>query len=191
MNPHEWETRTANEPMAFTPAELWRGARNTWCVFMALMVSGLILMMVISTALVGNGALSLPILIAFTVGYASVIGGGVSLIVMIAGAPVAGLIGKSLRREPRVRVHLLVYSLLGLSIGALTVIVSALLLDTGRIQDLLRNPLILIVACSATLAIPLGWWASARRALREDRGITVRRRRAPRPDPDAIAEDAV
>lgn len=190
MSLHEWDTRTPSEPMAFTPAELWRGARNTWCVFMVLLISGLILMLVMSTVFVGHGVLSLPILIAFAIGYAAVIGGGVSLIVMLAGVPIAGLIGKGLQREPRVRVHLLAYSLLGLSLGVLTVVVAALLVGTGRIQDLIGNPLILIIAGSATVAVPLGWWRSARRALLEDRGITVRQR-APRPDPDALAEDAL
>lgn len=191
MSAYELKVRTAERPMAFTRAELWRGARNTWYVFMVLMNLGLVLMMVFAALFFGNGIFELPILLAFTLGYAIVFGGGISLIVMIAGAPIAGLVGKALQRESRILVHLLVYAALGLLIAVLAVIAVALLFGATAIQYLGQNPIILIVAGSATAAVPLGWWMTTRRALREDRGIIVRRRRAPRPDLDALAEDAL
>ena len=183
------DTRTPDEPMAFTPAELWRGARNAWCIFMMLMLGGLVLMIVVSMPFSGGAALSALILVAFAVGYAGVIGGGIGLIVMLAGAPLAGMLGRALRREPRVRAHLMAYGALGLLLGGLTVC-GALMIGAVPANAFAANPLVLIIACSAAVSVPLGWWSSARRALREDRGTTLRRR-APRPDPDALAEDAL
>ncbi|WP_406250200.1 hypothetical protein ACI7YT_08535 [Microbacterium sp. M] len=39
--------------------------------------------------------------------------------------------------------------------------------------------------------MPLGWWLTARTALRSDRGISPRRRRHERVDVDALVEDDV
>ena len=177
--------RTVEEPMAFTRDELGRGAFCSWGIFMGLMLGGLIVMFI------GSGFQSAPTsgwisligtALAFGL-FAGIIGGVVSLLVMALGMPVAWLLGRALRRVAALGIHLLVYSAFGIVVGAAAMWAVSLFFPGGVIE----NPVGWIVAASAFVAVPAGWWFAAHSALREDRGVAQRRRRAP--DPDAEFED--
>ena len=183
--------RTAVEPMAFTRDELGRGAFCAWAIFMALMQGGLTIWM-----LAGSGLTTMSfspvswwstlVGTVLLVGiYAGLIGGVISLLVMVLCLPVAWLLGQALQRAPVLGLHLLAYSALGVVVGAAARGAVWLLFPGGGIE----NPVGWIVAISAAVAVPAGWWLTARRALREDRGSV--RRRSGAPDADAEFEDTV
>ncbi|WP_102192206.1 hypothetical protein [Microbacterium aurantiacum] len=172
--------------MAFTRDELARGAFSAWGIFMGLMLGGLIIMFI------GSGFQSAPTsgwgsLIGTALGiglFAGIIGGVISLLAMALGMPVAWLLGRALRRVAALGIHLLVYSAFGIVIGAAAMWAVSLLFPGGVIE----NSVGWIVAGSAFVAVPAGWWLTARSALREDRGWARRRRSAA--DRDAEFEDA-
>ncbi len=117
--------------------------------------------------------------------YAGLMGGVISLLVMVVGLPFAWLLGRALRKVTTIGVHLLVYSVLGVVVGAGAMWSVSLLFPGGAIQ----NPIGWVVSTAAAVAVPAGWCLTARSALREDRGLARHRREAP--DADAEFEDTV
>lgn len=184
--------RTAKEPMAFTRDELLRGAFCAWGIFMALMLGSLTTwILAASTARSSLSTTSWQCVVGFLlmVGIPAVLVGGVSsLLVMALGLPVAWSLGRALRRVAALEIHLLVYSALGVVIGAAAVVV---LSSSPFPGDVTAEPIgwtvavAVVVALPAAVAVPAGWWLSARSALRENRWSAKRGR-----DADAEFEDA-
>ncbi|MCR2814606.1 hypothetical protein [Microbacterium jiangjiandongii] len=155
---NEWP-RTDLLPMAFTTAEFVRGAMAAWIGFIAFATCGYAL--VLQAFVVVAAVFYLP----WSVG------------ALIVGAPAAYLLGWSLRRIRPMIVHVLAFGALGAGIG---LVATALFLlvrgdgDGGALYYLVN------VALSA-VCVPLGWYWTARRALRPRVGAI---------DHDAVAEDA-
>lgn len=198
---HPFSPRTAQEPMAFTRDELGRGGWYAWVVFMTLMLAGLNVLIFVASA---PSALSTPSFsgvlltsVMMVTIYAGIIGGAVSLLVMALGLPLARLLGRALRSEPALSIHLAVYVTLGLVFGAATVGIASAL--TGI--PIMQNTFGAVLGVAAALAVPAGWSLTVRRALRDDRSLTPtrrgrhhekRRHGLPRgADADAAFEDAV
>ncbi|MBO9626748.1 MAG: hypothetical protein J7484_10275 [Microbacterium sp.] len=178
--------RTAAEPMAFTNDELMRGGLWAWAYFLLLLVLG---MGVLSglTAIDSSSAdpgTAVTSFLLFAV-VALIIGAPVSLILMPVGVMLAKPLGHLLRRTRRMSVHVVVYAALGAAVGF-----GYIAIFRG---DRLWAPLaiwdgiILVPAIAVAVAVPLGWWHTARRALDEDSGLRQQRRRV---DADAVIEDA-
>lgn len=181
--------RTREEPMAFTRDEFGRGAWWSWFTFMTLLGFGLSAYSISIQASASSDSLVvvLYVMVLF-LGYGALIGGVVSLTVMIVLSPVAWMIGRALRRARALALHIAVYTLLGVAIAALAV--AALLVYGWDPGATLGNPVILICLVATVASVPTGWWISAHRALREDRGVH-RRHLSSRRDVDALFEDGL
>lgn len=173
--------RSASEPMAFTRDEFWRGAWSAWAIFVALMLSSVL----ISVAITSPALLLSPMWILILLGATALYGGGIGLAALIAGSPIAWAMGRMLRREPRLRIHAATYVGLGILMGALAFAVLRLLWGPSGLGD----SSVSLIVLSAIAAPPLGWWRSVRTAHREDLGLRRRQRR--RPDEDAAFEDSL
>ena len=179
--------RTPQEPMAFTPIEFGRGAVLAWCVFMALLLGALIVFALGDLVREGihgdtvhvESSLGIALLVVV---YAGFLGGAMGLVAMALGMPFAWLLGRSLRRVRRTVVHVLAYAAFGALAGSLAV--GALHLSGAH----LLGPLAISLG-GVLIAVPTGWWFSARRALREDRGLITPQH--PSLGPDEQAEDAL
>lgn len=169
--------RTPEQPMAFTPDELLRGGLTVWLTFLAVLATlfgmGAIPMLGSDVNLGGVGSYLGMLL------FIVVIAGLVSGVVLVFGLLVTRPIALALRRVRSIAVHTVVYALLGAGIGILylTVITGghptnlftetlASALATGNIVVVL----VLSPAIAATVAVPLGWWLTVRRVLRQDAG---------------------
>lgn len=171
--------------MAFTRDELLRGAIAAWAIFMALLLIATTLLVGASSLLPGwsSSALDAIPLVLGADGIVLVVGGAISATVMALGLPVVRSLATRLRREPRIPVHVLVYTALGAAIGILLFIAVHAAVGTFAITWL--DAVIALPALFSTVAVPLGWGIAVRSALRSDRGI----RQRSLPDPDADFED--
>lgn len=174
--------RTPRQPMAFTTDELLRGGMAAWVIFLILL-TGATAAVGIDSAIRygGDGWLIAVIPIVLLVA------GPISGIVMVFGVMLARPIGYAMRGVGSIPVHLLVYSILGIVVALLYLTV----VSGGRPFEFLSfygfGLFSLHPAISAAIAVPAGWWWTARRALREDAGLIRRRRAAV--DRDATVED--
>jgi hypothetical protein len=180
--------RTAEKPLAFTDAELLRGGFTAWVVFMVLLVIGEtvhLAMLYPRSALESAPEHLLGLL--FVLLMIALVGGVVAAFVVPFGIAIVLPIALALRRVRSARVHLAVYALLGAALGGAYLVA----FRGGRPFDpvIPWDYFVVIPAASATLAIPLAWWWTARRALRIDAGLLTPRPR--RQDPDAECEDRV
>ena len=85
--------------------------------------------------------------------------------VMALGAPVARCVGDRLSCTRSLGVHLTAYTLLGIAVGGIYLLVA------GCWWGWMRPGLHLFAwapAVAAAIAVPLGWWWTARRILRRD-----------------------
>lgn len=196
-DPEPRTQRSATQPMAFTSDELLRGGCATWVIFMMMLVGASAVSSIGSAIDASQMSLSPGNDIASTVPLAlvfplivGIFGGIIAAIVMVFGVLLARPIGQAMRRVRSIPLHLLVYTGLGLVVAALylTVIsgghplaVLTYGISSGTIS-------ILFPGIAAAVAVPLGWWWTARRALREDAGLWGPRRRR-RTDLDAAHED--
>jgi hypothetical protein len=144
--------RTDAAPMAFTAAEFFRGAIAAWLWFLALS------MVVLLPFLSYMFWLSLWYTVPWSLGALAV------------GSPLAYGLGILLRRVTSVPTHLVAFTVLGAGIGAAT---TALALfsqgfDSSSSPGAYFWPGALVTAAAAA-AVSLGWWHTARRALRRDR----------------------
>lgn len=163
--------RSAENPMAFTPGELWRGAGFAWCAFMILLAGGFLIAMVVDMVRESTGPeaqfIDVELMLTMNVFLfmmVLLVGGAIGIVVAAVGALVTHFLGRALRRIRPVPIHLLVYGALGAIIGGLAVWIMRF--DEGAFWTV--PPYTWIIALSATLAVPLGWWISARLALRPD-----------------------
>ncbi len=166
--PNPRTLRTPQQPMAFTPDELLRGGGTVWLVFVLLLSALVIVSAVTSSVLngadltdLGPSLLIAPFVVAI---FAGIPAGIVMVFGMLGVRPLA----TAMRRVRSIPVHLAMYTSLGLLIGALYLWVA-----TGgnvlRVVDYLPWGLPFVSpALAATVAVPLGWWLTMRRARRDD-----------------------
>lgn len=196
-DPEPRTQRSASQPMAFTTDELLRGGCATWVIFLILLVGGSAISTIGSEIVSSHSNLSAGADVASSVSLAlfvplivGLIGGIISAIVMVFGVLIARPIGHAMRRVRSIPLHLVVYSGLGLVVAALYLTV----LSGGRPLSVLTYSvtsgtiIVLFPGIAAAVAVPLGWWWTARRALREDAGLWIPRRLR-RADPDAALDD--
>lgn len=182
--------RTAEEPMAFTRAELGRGAFLAWCTFMILLL-GFFVVVAIAAAtgrlLSGDpfNVLSELYISMAVIAYAGLVGGSVGFVAMLAGTPLAWLIGRALRRVRHIGIHLLSFT----AFGALAGLGVAGIFSVVNLGALHLAPVLWLLPIMTAIAVPTGWWLTVRRARREELGL-VRPRRRTR-DADMVTEDAV
>ncbi len=180
--------RTAEEPMAFTNDELLRGGLWAWAYFLLLLVLGMGVLsglMAIDTGTADPGSVVISFLLFAVV--ALMIGAPVSLILLPVGVMLAKPLGHLLRRTRRVSVHVVVYAALGTAVGFGYVAI----FRAGNLWAplMIWDGVILVPAIAVAVAVPLGWWHTARRARDEDSGRRPRPQSRRRVDPDARAED--
>lgn len=185
--------RTADEPMAFTRSEFWRGAMRAWGAFLVLLLTLEVVASVITdltyraqtgVAHVYNLPL-LPVLLLMSL----LVGGVISGLSLLIGIPIAYRVGRALRRERRMAVHLAVYSAFGFIFGALVGGASYFVALSGSAASVGLPALYagLIAGGLSAAAVAFGWWTITRDVLRTHRDVP--RRRRPRVDPDAAYED--
>jgi len=180
--------RTAEHPMAFTRDELLAGALTTWVLFLALLPAGLLVAAI--AAIPGSSGFDLAAVGSLAVGLlvVVVVAGIVALLLLpfalLAVWPLAAL----LRRVRPIAIHLLCYTLIGAGLGY-----AYLAILGGPDASWFLSPAGAVTfgmpAVAVTLAVPLGWWLTARRALRRDAGLLPRSRR--RIDHDAATDDVL
>ncbi|MBS1672601.1 MAG: hypothetical protein JSS74_01380 [Actinobacteria bacterium] len=177
--------RTPERPMAFTNAELRRGALWTWLTFVILLAL-LFVMLALRTALIAapvqgsltgidaeasrasvGAALWGAILTVIVV---TMIGGTVSGLMTLMVRPLAGRLGTRMAGVRPFWKHLLAHGLLGAVAGAVTGAALTALLFSSALATAL--PTILFVALIASaltgVAAATGWAITARHALRDD-----------------------
>lgn len=175
--------RNAEEPMAFTPQELRRGALWTWITFMVLLE---LLFIVITgrTALSASpsqgsssgfpeGAVAQAIGSALVIAalycvLVALVGGVISGIITIALTPLARMLGRRLARVRAPRKHLAAFGLLGAITGAAVGSVLAVLLFSG----FSGAPVVVLVmggvaAVLTGISAAVGWRCAARDLLHE------------------------
>ena len=170
---------TAEEPMAFTRDEFSFGALRTWALFVGLFV-GLSSLRMITVS--GGAPLAALGFVAVISGWVALLCAVISAIGLVVLLPVVWLVARSLRRERRIVVHAVAYVVVGIGVAAGAAALAQFFAD--GLLDLTG-----ITAVAAAIAVPVGWWLTARRAVLRDRGIPSGRRRRNRVDPDMLAED--
>lgn len=174
--------RTPRQPMAFTTDELLRGGMAAWVIFLILLTGATAAVGIDSAIRYGGGGWLIAV-----IPIVLLVAAPISGIVMVLGVVLARPIGHAMRRVGSVPLHLVVYSILGIAVALLYLTV----VSGGRPFALLAfsgfGLFSLHPAISAAIAVPAGWWWTARRALREDAGLA--RRRGPTVDLDATVED--
>jgi len=168
--PNPPRPRSADEPMAFTDAELARGAIITGVAFV---LASPIVMIALTLATThypqSVGIWIYVILVATVVGIAPA-----TLITVIACTPVARAIGRALRRERRRWPHLLAFAGLGAAASVVAAIVVGLAMwaasagSHGPAPLTFTLPFGLLLAPVAAGSAAFGWWRASRRALTRD-----------------------
>lgn len=161
---------TAAEPMAFSGVEVVKGAIWTWLSFMVVLEMGMAIYMIVQTSeATSETFLAGAYFAVLVLGYVAIYGGLVSLLATIVLTPVAWVIGRMLRRQRSLGLHLLVYTALGCTVAALVIAVISGF--GGDIPSALKDPVVAIVLIATVTCVPTGWWLAARGALRS-RGVS-------------------
>lgn len=149
---------TERGPMDFTRHEFWRGVWASWCIFLLSMTVALITVgLVESGPPFGPPGSSIAVLLIYGVP----IGGVISLVVMLLGAPLAWGLGRLLAKTESVAVHLLVYAALGVVVGASVIVIPQLL--NGSDGLVLATPFALAIMSVCAVSVAGGWaWIFAR-----------------------------
>lgn len=176
--------RTSDRPMAFSTEEFMNGGLWTWALFCGLVPVGILASMLWSLpssagwSWTADDLQVIGFLIMFS-GLTAV----VALVLMPVGLVLTWPFARLLVRVRSIPIHVVIYTLLGAAIGLLYLAVSGGLGALGVVNT--YTILATTPAVAITFAVPLGWWLTARRALRKDAGLL-----RPRADVDAIIEDA-
>jgi hypothetical protein len=159
--------------MAFTDAELVRGAISTGVTFVLLAP---VLMIVLTLATTHDPqSLGIAIYVILVATFVGVI--PFTLLTVVVATPVARAIGRALRRERRRWPHLLAFAGLGAVTSVLVSTVAGLLMWTataeqgGPIPLEFTLPFGLLLAPIAAASSAWGWWRTSRRALARDAAI--------------------
>jgi hypothetical protein len=165
--------RTSELPMAFTFAEFARGAVRAWVAFQLvfpLSYPAIILVEALTAPAADPGQ-------AVSDTWAQALAWGLLGIVMtfvfalpwslgalvLVGAPAAWLLGIALQRVRSFPVHLALFAILGLVVGAVTAWLASSTMSTGA-----GIPYVAIGALVTAASVAYGWWRTASRALRDD-----------------------
>ncbi|MEV4735029.1 MULTISPECIES: hypothetical protein [unclassified Microbacterium] len=175
--------RTPERPMAFSTDELLNGGLLTWLLFCGLVPVGILASMLWALPSATQPLWSDWLISGLAILVISVIVAIVSLVLVPFGILLVRPIALALRRVRAMPVHVTAYTVLGAAIGALYLTVIGTIPSLTEVNT--YTILITTPAVAITIATPLGWWLSARRALRKDAGLV--RTRA---DEDAVVEDA-
>ena len=169
--------RTPELPMAFTFPEFARGAVHVWVVFQLVFPLSYPVIIVVAgltapgadpdQAISDTWALALAwgllgIVMTFVFALPWSIGA-----LMLVGAPAAWLLGMSLRRVRSFPVHLTLFAMLGLGVGALTAWLASSTMSMGD-----GIPYVEIGGLVTAASVAHGWRRTASRALREDAVLT-------------------
>ncbi len=164
--------RTADEPMAFTPDEVFTGVGMAWVVFVVIVLvvlTGGSLYGTLTAVGLGASDSSMWSTLLFVLIIGIVVGGGVSLIVALLMLPLAWWISRLMRRVRFVGWHLAVYGAFGAAIGVLAVVVYVVSWGYPPSGEYLLNWFTLLVVFATTASVLIGWRWGARRALQECR----------------------
>ena len=182
--------RTARRPMAFTAGEFIRGALVAFGWFYALYVPAVGLLTLMS-ALVDSpaGPASDPsrLLALAEVIPLSIIGlvwaAPASLVALATyGGGAALLVGLALRTSRRVWVHLTLYALIGVAVGAATPLLTFRIVSTGLFPSATSDlELAIPFALSTGAAVVLGWLSGMKDARRELRARAAEEARVEAP----------
>lgn len=164
--------RTPELPMAFSAWEFIRGALLAWLAFLLLAP----IMFMLAVAVIGVASFGDFVVSAVLFGLMGVITiFPWAIAALIVSSPLAFLLGQSLRRVTSISVHLLLFAAFGLLLGVVSAAVATPLINLSdappseygeSILDSLHFVIGAVLA--STVAIPLGWWLTARVALRAD-----------------------
>ncbi|WP_292768856.1 hypothetical protein [Microbacterium sp. UBA3486] len=162
--------RTAEQPMAFSWREFWRGAVATWITFnvLFLLVTTLVLT-IMSRSL--QGVFSILIMVAW---FQLLFVVAVSALATVIGGAAAFGLGRLLRTTAGMRRHLVAFAGLGLIIGAVVIAVVGTWSssDTGEfgflLTDMTEPYIALPLLGVSALSVAYGWHWTASRALCED-----------------------
>lgn len=158
--------RTPEVPMAFTAGEFWRGAGLAVIWFVVLTIPASVIAG-IGMGLSSEGSYGAG-------GTAGAMASAVGTLLMMAplisapwaiGAfavftPVAYALGRGMRRVPELSHHALAFSGLGVLVSVVTTLALSILFPLGALA--------IPYALAAAVAVFLGWWRTARTALRTD-----------------------
>lgn len=175
MSEAKQSPRTTEEPFAFTRGEVWSGAGWTWVAFNGLLLvamgTALAWSAVASPSTTGWGSRAgLLLVVEF---WTAVIGGLVSFAVILVALPLAWVIARRMRRVRSVRVHLIVFAVLGAGIGMLALGVYAI--SSYDPAASFWNPILLPVTIAiTTTSVVFGWLRASRIARRELRATDPR-----------------
>jgi len=161
--------RSWREPMAFGLGEFCRGALRAWAWYL------------LSVAVVAAAYGSIN-LVVMALMWATPI----SFVATLVWAPVAYAVGRVLRRVRRTSTHVIAFTAVGAVSGAVTMCLFLLAFNDLSSADPSGLAFFAPFALTPSVVVPLAWWRTMRLALRADRDGPP----APRPDPDARAEDA-
>lgn len=175
--------RTPQRPMAFHSDELLNGGLRTWLLFCGIVPLGIVASMLWALPTAAPPLWTDWLISGFAVLVISVIVAVVSLVILPFGILVVRPLALALRRVRAMRVHVAAYTALGASFGALYLAVIGTIPSLTEVNS--YTILITTPAVAITIATPLGWWLTARRALGKDAGLV---RSAV--DGDALVEDA-
>ncbi|PRB11484.1 hypothetical protein [Microbacterium sp. OVT16B] len=153
--------------MAFTGAELVRGAVSAWVMFMTTLLLSTTITAAAYSSFPGWGSPGTLLPSVLIVDAAVlIIGGIVSALVTVLGTLLAHMLGSLLRHEASLRVHVAIFTAFGVGVGK-TYILVLLLMQIPQSVGVFGAPLA-FPAVLVALAVPLGWWYTAWRALLED-----------------------
>lgn len=177
--------RTADEPMAFNLLDLIKGALWAWLVFLVVLGLGLTVFAIVTEVRAPSGAFfATAYAIVLMLGYSALYAGGIGLVVTVVLTPVAWMLGRVLRRQRSIRLHLLAYTALG---GAIAALAAGYLTVIGwNVAIALQHPVVVTCFVAAVVSVPIGWWLSARVALKDDRKAGRSERLSARRDVDAL-----
>lgn len=177
--------RTAQEPMAFSPLDLAKGALWVWLVFLGIVGLGLTVFAIAIQARAPSAAFfATGYAIILFLGYSALYAGGIGLVATVALTPVAWILGRLLRHRRSIRLHILAYTALGCAVAGLA---AAYLTVIGRnVPVALPHPVVALCFIATVISVPIGWWLSARVALKDDRQAGRAERLSARRDLDAL-----
>jgi hypothetical protein len=138
---------TVENRMRFTRREFWRGAWSAWLLFMIALTGILVVTGILQSGPPWGSAFSSVVVFLL---YGIPIGGVVSLLVMLAGSPLAWGLGRLLAVADHIVAHLLAFAGLGAAIGAAVT-------ATGII-GYPPTPFIAVVIAACALSVTGGWY---------------------------------
>ncbi|WP_345543262.1 hypothetical protein [Microbacterium jejuense] len=150
-----------------TREEVLRGALWALLTFNALVLATLVVSGLVASMMQPNGGGAIVAQVwgfALVLGYAVLIGGGVSMLVALVGLPLAWLIAWSLRRSVSITAHVIAFAVFGAAVGVVALFVFAVASTNWSTAFL--SPLLPITVVLTTVSVLVGWWRASRHARR-------------------------